>query len=219
MSDKLFSPLIVEFKRASLTDEGVFEGYCSTFGGEPDSVGDIVETGAFRDALAAHQKAGTMPGLLWSHNVDEPIGRWLDMREDSKGLLGTGKLTLETRRGREALALLKDEACSLSIGFAVGRNGTEMKGEVRHIKSVSRLFEVSIVAIPANHRARITSVKTDSPRNFEKFLRDAGLSNREAKRATAGGWRALARDEQSTELDLVLSRIEHLENLIVEKSQ
>jgi HK97 family phage prohead protease len=212
----LFSPLIVEFKRGSITDEGIFEGYCSTFGGEPDTVGDIIQSGAFTEALSIHKAAGTMPGLLWSHNLDEPIGRWLDLREDSKGLLGRGKLTLETRRGREALALLKDEACSLSIGFAIAAGGEFTKSGVRTITKVARLFEVSIVAIPANHRARITNVKIDSPRSLERFLRDSGLSNREAKRITSGGYSTFARDER-TEIDLLNMKVDHLTQLIESK--
>lgn len=211
-----FSPLVLEFKRGSITDEGIFEGYASTFGGEPDSVGDIIQAGAFTEALAYHHKAGTMPGLLWSHNLDEPIGRWLDLREDSKGLLGRGKLTLDTRRGREALALLKDEACSLSICFTVAKDGEFTKAGIRVITKVARLFEVSIVAIPANHRARITNVKLDSPRNLEKFLRDAGLSNREAKRICSGGYSTFARDER-TEIDHLIQKVENLTQLIESK--
>jgi hypothetical protein len=99
----------------------------------------------------------------------------------------------------------------------VAPGGSEVKAGIRYIRNVARLYEVSVVALPANHRARVTSVKLDSPRDFEKLLRDGGLSNREAKRACAGGWKALARDEQSTELDTVLNRIEKLEQLIVER--
>lgn len=217
MHEKLFSPLVIEFKRGSVSDAGQFEGYAATFGGPPDSVGDIIEPGAFRIALAEHKAAGTQPALLWNHDTGEPIGKWLDLIEDSKGLLGRGQLTLGTRRGSEALALLKDGACSLSIGFSVAPGGSEVKAGVRHIKRIARLYEVSVVALPANHRARITSVKYDTPRDFETLLKAAGLSNREAKRACAGGFAALVRDEQSTELSQVLDRIQHLENIITSK--
>lgn len=212
-----YSPLIVEFKRGSVTDTGQFEGYCSTFGPPADSVNDIVERGAFAESLREHKAANTVPGLLWSHNVSEPIGRWLSFVEDSKGLLGRGRLTLDTRRGREALALLKDEACSLSIGFAIPRGGSEIKSGTRHITK-ARLIEVSIVALPANSRARITSVKAKptTAREFESVLRDVGLSAREAKRATAGGFRQIARDERS-QIDLLSERVEHLARIIEAK--
>jgi len=213
-----FAPLILEFKRGSVTDAGQFEGYCSTFGPPADSVDDIVEHGAFTESLREHKAGGTVPGLLWSHNVSEPIGRWLSFVEDSKGLLGRGKLTLETRRGREALALLKDEACSLSIGFAIPSGGAVVKSGVRHINK-ARLIEISIVAIPANLRARITSVKSRpaNPRELEHLLRDvAGFSARESKRLTAGGWRGLARDERA-DFDLILEKIDILQRSIDER--
>lgn len=205
------APIII--KRDSLTETGQFTGYVSTWDGEPDSQGDIIRRGAFTRALSLHMKNGTMPALLWNHDTNEPVGRWLNLTEDKNGLLGTGKLTLGTKRGAEAYELIKDDAIALSIGFTLAQNGATRNGNIRTITSIARLHEVSLVASPANSHAKILEVKT-SPRIFEKALREKlGLSAREAKRATAGGWRGLVRDEQNA-LELVLDRIEELQNTI-----
>lgn len=209
----------LEIKRASVDAEGLFTGYGSTFDGPPDSYGDIIVKGAFKQVIADHKSAGTMPALLWAHDQSEPVGRWLDMGEDGHGLLMTGKLTLGTKRGAEASALLKDGALGLSIGFVLDRNGYERRDGIRYITKIARLLEVSLVAIPANSAAKVTGVKAKpaNPRELEHLLRDAaGLSAREAKRVTAGGWGALAREERgSTNLDRVLSEIEELKHLIL----
>jgi HK97 family phage prohead protease len=214
--DKHFSPLIIELKRGSVTDEGRFSGYASTFGDPPDAVGDIIERGAFQPALKQHQTDGTMPAMLWHHDLSEPIGKWLHFTEDSHGLLATGQLTLGTRRGSEALALLKDDAVALSIGFSIAKDGAETKDGIRHIKSIARLYEVSLVSIPANSRARISKAKPCTVREFEAMLRRIGLSSREAKRAATGGWPAYARDERST--DDLLVKVDELKQLIQERS-
>src|SRR3546814_6329952 len=52
-----------------VSDEGTFEGYASTFGGSPDSYGDVVLPGAFAESLVRHQREGTMPLLLWGHTA------------------------------------------------------------------------------------------------------------------------------------------------------
>lgn len=203
------SPLVL--KRASITETGEFSGYASTWHREPDAVGDVIEKGAFREALAYHERNQTMPALLWGHDLKEPVGKWLKFIEDDHGLLGVGKLSLGTKRGREAHVLLKDNALSLSIGFSIQHGGSLTKDGIRIIKNISRLHEVSLVSIPANGHAKITGVKA-SPRNFERALRATlGLSAREAKRVTAAGWQGLVRDGRD-DLDHVLMKIDELKS-------
>lgn len=193
--------------KADDEEEGVFEGLASTFGGQPDSFGDVVARGAFRQSLSEHRESGTMPLMLWQHDTRAPIGRWLEMRESTRGLVVRGKLTLEVQRAREAHALLKDEALNgLSIGFQTrkfenGSNGT------RRLTNVD-LLEVSLVSMPANGRARVTSVKAErihTIREFEAAVRDdLGFSARAAKALAAGGWPALGdRDDRDVGLKRV----------------
>lgn len=146
----------VKFSRP---DEGVIEGYASYFGGEPDSVGDVVASGAFARSLTEHKAAGTAPLMLWQHDPTEPIGVWTDIREDQNGLAVKGQLVLEAEKGREAHALLKAGALNgLSIGFRA-RDAECRNGGGRLLQDL-QLIEISLVSIPAAPRARVTSVKS-----------------------------------------------------------
>src|SRR5918992_1226133 len=109
--------LDLEVKLGEVDDSGTFEGVASVFG-EPDLLGDQVERGAFRKSLAAHHRTGRMPPLLWMHDLAQPIGRWLDIRETADGLRVNGRLLLDTIKGREAYAMLKERVVAgLSIGL------------------------------------------------------------------------------------------------------
>ena len=201
METARLSPLY-EFKATDTDATGLFTGYAATFGGTPDAYGDIIAAGAITTTLEEHKRAGTLPALLWAHDQNEPIGRFVEMKETPDGLEVVGKLTLGTKRGHEAHQLMKDGALSLSIGYTVAPGGAEDRNTTRLLKAI-KLFEVSAVAMPANSRARITAVKSapQTTREFEAVLRDvAGLSSRQAKAVAARGWGALqARDEPADE--------------------
>jgi HK97 family phage prohead protease len=163
--------------RAAADEQGIIEGLGSTFNGPVDSYGDLIAPGAFAASIAEHRAAGTLPAMLWSHDQSQPIGRWLSVSEDDRGLRLKGKLTLDVPKAREALALAKDQALGLSIGFRLRQADRTPEGH-RLIKAVD-LWEVSLVAMPSNSAARITSVKAASgfdpneirdPRAFEQML-------------------------------------------------
>lgn len=216
METARLSPLY-EFKATDTDGTGLFAGYASTFGGTPDAYGDIVAPGAFADTLSDHKAAGTMPALLWAHDQNEPIGRFVEMKESAEGLEVVGKLTLGTKRGQEAYQLMKDGALSLSIGYGIAPGGAEETRAGRLLKNI-KLFEVSAVALPANHRARITAVKSapQTAREFEAVLRDvAGFSSRQAKALASHGWAALqARDEHADEASEIASLLTQYQTLL-----
>jgi len=85
-----------------LAEAGIFEGYASLFG-VPDLKGDAVAPGAFAASLARRRASGVR--LLWQHDPAEPVGAWLDLAEDSRGLRARGRLNLGVGRARELLAL------------------------------------------------------------------------------------------------------------------
>ena len=204
-------PLECKFAHAAT---GEFAGLASTFGGPPDHVGDIVAPGAFAESLAKHERQGTTPAMLWSHVPSEPVGTWKSFRESGLGLEVAGALTLEVERAREAHALAKAGAVALSIGYITKTSDFDREGH-RVLREVD-LLEVSLVAIPANHRARITEVKSARPqdiRSFEAALRDAcGFSVRDARKLASGGWRAL--DSQDDELVAALRALAVKHNAI-----
>jgi uncharacterized protein len=198
---------VVHFKAQSLVS-GEFTGYASTFGGVPDAYGDVIGPGAFAASLAEHAGKNSMPALLWAHDPSEPIGRWLSLKEDHRGLHAEGKLTLGTARGKEAHALMKDQALGLSIGFRL--KASKLQGAARILTAVE-LIEISVTALPANPAAKITGVKSRHPtiRDYEADLRDAfGYSRDEAKALASRGWPALrGRDDLCDELEALHAAI------------
>lgn len=187
-------------KVKSLKESGEFEGYASTFGGEPDSYGDVIAAGAYAESLAAHRAKGTMPKLFWQHDSSQPIGKWLDAAEDDTGLLMRGKLNMGVQRGKEAYALLKEgDIDGLSIGYRIKEYSVDTESGIWTLEKLD-LMEVSIVSIGANENATIGSVKAAkqahdiiqrfragdqlTEREFETMLKGAlGFSNSEAERA------------------------------------
>jgi HK97 family phage prohead protease len=152
-----------------LSEDGTFEGYGSVFG-NVDSYGEKVMPGAFVESLTRHKREGSNVLMLWNHDSREPIGVWEDLAEDAKGLWGKGRFLLDIQRAREVHALAKAKAIGgLSIGYR--EIETEPDGNTRLLKKLD-LFEISPVTFPANRRARIESVKSESMEEFARRLRD-----------------------------------------------
>lgn len=181
-----------------LNDTGFFEGYASVFH-VTDSVNDRVAPGAFAKSLAKWQAEGRLPPLLWQHDADEPIGVWRQMFEDSHGLFVKGELFVhDITRARETSKLLRENVVTgLSIGYRAVTSHRDAATGARVLTEVE-LLEVSVVTFPANDMARVRRVKSmldggkiPSEREFEAFLRDAGMSRKQAKGVIAHGYKAL----------------------------
>lgn len=188
-----------EVRLASSGETGAISGVAAKFGDDlVDSYGDVIGRGAFAASIKAHKAAGTMPAMLWQHDPAEPIGVWTDAAEDASGLKVAGQINLETQRGREALALLKQGAFrGLSIGF-VAKNAERLSAGVRKLTEID-LWEVSLVTFPARKEGQITEVR--DMRDLEERLRTAGLARAAAQRVAAAGWQALTR-KQNTDATL-----------------
>lgn len=173
-----------EIKEADIKEDGTFEGYGSTFGGDPDSYGDVIAQGAFQKSLQKGGRNGTGIAMLWQHDYTQPVGTWRNIQEDSKGLAVAGKLIRAVRQGQEAYELLKAKAINaLSIGFNTVDYEISKDTKIRTLKEIE-LWEISLVTFPANVHATITGVKAlqeaKNIRDFERILREAGLSSRQA---------------------------------------
>lgn len=141
---------------ASVSASGLFEGYASLFG-TADLGRDIVAPGAFTDSLRRRGPAGVK--MLWQHEASEPIGTWLSIEEDTRGLKVRGRLNLAVARAREILALMREGAVDgLSIGFRTRKAVTDRKTGLRTLLSVD-LWEISVVTFPMHPGARVTAVK------------------------------------------------------------
>lgn len=191
---------VVTFELKSLDEAtGEFEGYGSTFG-NVDLGGDIVAKGAFSETISDHAKAGTMPAMLFSHDDQEPIGDWIEMSEDKRGLRMKGRLWVGKGipKAEQAYMMLKGRSAKgLSIGYVTtDATPRDAKG-IRTLKAV-QLHEVSPTPFPMNPKATVSSVKTANrlPDNFtkrdlENCLRDAGLSIAQSKALLASGYKAI----------------------------
>ena len=146
----------VDLALEDVSGDGSFSGYASLFGAV-DLGRDVIEPGAF--AASLKRRGASDVRMLYQHDPDQPIGRWLSIREDQRGLHVEGKLALGVARAREVHELMKSGALDgLSIGFQTLRARTEAKAGVRRILSAD-LWEISVVTFPMQPGARVTAVK------------------------------------------------------------
>jgi len=139
--------------------DGTVEGYASLFGAI-DQARDMVVRGAFADTLKL--RGPRRVPMLFQHDPSEPIGIWLELREDSHGLYARGRLIPEVARARELLSLLRAGAVDgLSIGFRAARARIDPRTRVRSLIAVD-LWEISIVTFPLLAGARVRAVKQAS---------------------------------------------------------
>ena len=153
--------------------EGGFSGYASLFG-VADLAGDMVMPGAFRASIAARQPSGIR--MLYQHDPSEPIGVWLDLREDQRGLLVRGRLTLDVARGREVASLMRAGALDgLSIGFRTVRARADRQAGIRRLTEID-LWEISVVTFPMQPDARVHQVKSEAAAHVAARMRRAARS-------------------------------------------
>ncbi len=194
----MHAPLPQTPARVSIRTDGVVEGYASIFG-EIDQARDMVMPGAFAETLKL-RGLRRIP-MLFQHDPAEPIGVWLELREDYRGLYARGRLIPDVTRGREVLALLREGAIDgLSIGFRTARARVEPGSRVRKLYAVE-LWEISIVTFPLAAGARVRAVKhaavppTPKPSARTRVDLSAGVPPARvsfARREAESAWRKLA---------------------------
>jgi HK97 family phage prohead protease len=206
----------IVFKAADLAETGRFRGLASSYSGQPDRHGDVLERGAYRATLADWRARGGRVPLLWNHDPSEPIGAVVTADETDAGLEIEGELSLTANPTAErAYGLLKTGALSLSIGAAVAPGGAVLRADgVRVLKSLE-LREISAVAVPADPGAVIRVVKSlDSPAEWQDVLRSAGLSKRQSERFISGGLRAALKQSDTDEAGDMLAELAKLNSII-----
>ena len=150
--------------------DGTFTGHAAIFGVE-DLAHDVIERGAFAGSLDRRGTSGVK--MLWHHDPAEPIGRWLDIREDARGLFVRGRLSTAVARGREALALMRDGVLDgLSIGFRTVKGLRDRRSGLRRLTEVD-LWEISLVTFPMQPGARVTDVAPATRSALDRSRLDA----------------------------------------------
>ena len=148
--------------RASVNDEGIFEGYLSTYD-DVDSYGTYFIPGAWDKSIERFNSGEVIP-VLWSHDRSKPIGKFTELKSDEKGLWGRGKLTLEDPQAKIAYAHMKDgSVMGLSVGFEMDYDNVIYNRMLDALGiAEADLFECSVVVFPANSNAKITNYKSQN---------------------------------------------------------
>ena len=142
------------------TATGTFSGYASLFG-VPDLSGDVVVAGAFRRSLIQRGTAGIK--LLYQHDPAQPIGVWVQLVQDNRGLFVTGRLLPDVAKAREVLALMRAGALDgLSIGFRTVKGSRDPTNGLRRLQEID-LWEISVVTFPMQPDARVSTIKGKPP--------------------------------------------------------
>ena len=89
----------------------------------------------------------------------EPVGTWLEMRENERGLYVRGRLDKNVQRGRELISLLESGGLDgLSIGFRTVNATRQKLTKTRQLLNID-LWEVSLVTFPMLDGARVAATK------------------------------------------------------------
>lgn len=154
--------------RTTIEPDGTVEGYASLFG-ELDGARDMVMPGAFARTLKS-RGLRRIP-MLFQHDPAEPVGVWLELVEDFRGLRARGKLIPDVQRARELIALVRDGAVDgLSIGFRTVKGRIDPATRIRRIVDLD-LWEISIVTFPLLAGARVRAVKASSSPAKQTYAR------------------------------------------------
>ena len=156
--------------------EGIVECFVAGIGNK-DSVGDIIQPGAFTESLKRRK-----PRVVWGHSWNDPIGKVLEIYEvgpndprlpekmkkaNIGGLYAKVQFNLGTEKGREAFASVaffgKDQ--EWSIGYKTLQATFDPSRQANILREVE-LYECSPVLHGANQLTGTISVKND-PAIFE----------------------------------------------------
>lgn len=182
---------------------GFIAGYASKFGGL-DSYGDTIEPGAYDNVV----RDGPLPKMFFNHGAWEiPVGVWKSWKTDEAGLWVEGELNLELQQGRdlyEAIKIGSIDGLSVSIRLA-SEDFYYDDSDIRHIKNVRKMREISLCTFPADNSARIISYKSAgddldgiaSVRDMEAYLRDAGIPISDAKAYISAMKRVIQNDYEA----------------------
>ena len=177
-------------------DNGIVEGYASTWTKTPDSYGDIVIKGAFTETLKKRKVTGHPFPLCFNHDFDQIIGAVAEAEEDDFGLKIKASF-LNTALAQEKRELVK-EGIVWQFSFAYSVLGSEeptaeekKQGIYQKLTKLD-LYEVSLVPVPANQTAIVTEIKNDG----EAQVKEEEPKVKEAEPEAKAGRRNSEKDEK-----------------------
>ena len=141
--------------RAIDTEDGSMKigGYAATFNSEADGLSfrEVIAPGAFTRALQSADPVF----LLVNHDMEGiPLASTqsgtLQLRQDKTGLYMEAELDPANPKAQELTSALKrGDMNKMSFAFTVQPEGQTREGGLRTIEEIDRLFEVSVVTLPA----------------------------------------------------------------------
>ena len=171
-------------------ENGIVEGYASTWTKTPDSYGDIVIKGAFTETLKKRKATGHPFPLCFNHDFDQIIGAVFEAEEDDYGLKIRGSF-LNTPSAQEKRELVK-EGIVWQFSFAYSVLGAEAPTEEEKKQGIVQkltkldLYEVSLVPVPANQTAIVTEVKNDEEVEIKAGRRNSAKDEELIRDAISG---------------------------------
>lgn len=165
------------------------EGYAAMFNLK-DHGDDVIVKGAFsrsidRDFAPPGSGRNNRVKVLYQHLKHEPIGRPLELAEDSKGLHFRAKLTKGVARADETLALVADDVIDqMSFGYDTIESEMgdwEEAGDTRRVRFLKELgiWEISPVTWGMNDQTQVAMAKGIDP--LVEKLKDGSLDEGELK--------------------------------------
>jgi len=152
------------FVKAAGDDQpGQFTALVSVFGNE-DSMGDVIQPGAFTDTLADWKSSGRPIPVIWSHDWSDPfshIGAVSDAEQTDKGLQVTGQLDMDNPKAEQVYRLLKGGRVNqFSFAYDV-EDGALVEDEngIHHELRKLKLYEVGPTLVGANQATELLAVK------------------------------------------------------------
>jgi hypothetical protein len=197
-----------------------FEGYASTFG-NIDLGNEVCVAGCFEETIKDLKRSATpikdtnMSSLipsLWQHDRHEPIGSFISLKEDAKGLFVEGILPKKDTlvSGRVIPQMEVGSIKTMSIGYRVQKYFYNTETNVLDLLKVA-LREISLITFPMNTLAAITDMKSFekikdlsllTERDFEQLLKSGiSMSSKNAKIIATASKNCLLRDEQDDDRD------------------
>lgn len=157
-----------------VADKSIFiEGYASTV--DRDRSGDVVSATAWKKGLENYLKN---PIILAQHDYDDPIGRMVEHKVDSKGLWIKARISAAA----EVYGLIKDKVLTaFSIGFKILDADYDQEADVFLIKDLE-LMEISVVSVPCNQNTLFSLAKAfKSPEQYASFKEQFAPKGESAK--------------------------------------
>jgi HK97 family phage prohead protease len=213
---------LVETKTLPLTEakvagqgSGTLEGYASAFG-SVDSYGDTVEPGAYAETIPAFLRDGF---IAWGHDWRDPVALPTLAREDARGLFIQARFHSHPEAQRARSITAERLAAGKSMGLSIGYEALEwefrqaermVRGpagggahQVRVLKKI-KLYEVSLVTVPAEPRAGVLDAKAAEAKPMEGVhacrLRDPGDFQ-------DGTFRTMSRRHEGKPYNVILGRL------------